>query len=162
MSGEGDRSGIRDDWIHWMKHRWVFHVAHISSLHISVFLLRSNIFIIQEKKECLPHWYQIVKSKVHSHSQLFVTPWMKGAHQAPLSLEFSRQEYWSGLPLPSPRDFPDPGVEPRSPAVQADSVPHSETPGKGSDWPSRSYVYYWTCDELLWWAQSKLRACPWG
>ena len=39
------------------------------------------------------------------------------ACQAPLSMGFSRQEYWSGLPLPSPGDFPDPGVEPRSPAL---------------------------------------------
>ena len=51
------------------------------------------------------------------------------AHQAPLSMEFSRQEYWSGLPFPSPRDLPDPGVEPsllhcrQSPALQVDSLP---------------------------------------
>ena len=42
--------------------------------------------------------------------------------QAPLSIEFSRQEYWSGLPFPSPGDLPDPGIEPRSPALQADSL----------------------------------------
>ena len=47
---------------------------------------------------------------------------------APLSMEFSRQEYWSGLPFPSPGDLPDPGIEPRSPALQADSLP-SESPG---------------------------------
>ena len=51
------------------------------------------------------------------------------ARQAPLSMGFSRQEYWSGLPLPSPRDLPDPGVEPRSPALQADSLP-TELQGK--------------------------------
>ena len=45
------------------------------------------------------------------------------ACQAPLSMGFSRQEYWSGLPLPSPGDLPDPGVEPKSPALQADSLP---------------------------------------
>ena len=49
------------------------------------------------------------------------TPWTV-AHQAPLSLGFSRQEYWSGLPFPSPWDLPDPGIEPRSPALQADDV----------------------------------------
>ena len=43
------------------------------------------------------------------------------AHQAPLPTEFSRQEYWSGLPFPSPGDLPNPGTEPRSPALQADS-----------------------------------------
>ena len=57
-----------------------------------------------------------VKVKSLSHVQLFVTPWTV-AHQAPLSMGFSRQEYWSGLPFPSPRDLPDPGIEPRSPAL---------------------------------------------
>ena len=45
-----------------------------------------------------------------------------GAHQAPLSMGFPRQEYWSGLPFPSPEDLPDPGVELTSPALQADSL----------------------------------------
>ena len=44
------------------------------------------------------------------------------AHQAPLSIGFSRQEYWSGLPFPSPGDLPDPGTEPGSPALQANSL----------------------------------------
>ena len=56
------------------------------------------------------------------------TPWTV-AHQAPLSIAFSRQEYWRGLPFPSPGDLPDPGIEPRSPALQADSLP-TELPGK--------------------------------
>ena len=60
--------------------------------------------------------------------QLFVTPWTI-ACQAPLSMEFYRKEYWSGLPIPSPKDFPNPGIEPRSPALQADSLP-SEPPEK--------------------------------
>ena len=60
--------------------------------------------------------------------QLFVTPWTV-AHQAPLSMEFSRKEYWSGWPFPSPGDRPNPGIRPRSPALQADSWP-SEPPGK--------------------------------
>jgi len=51
------------------------------------------------------------------------------AHQAPLSMGFSREEYWSGLPFPSPGDFPDPGIEPGSLALQADSLP-TELPGK--------------------------------
>ena len=50
-----------------------------------------------------------------------VTPWTV-ACQAPLSMGFSRQEYWSGLPFPSPGDLPDPGVKPGSPALQADSL----------------------------------------
>ena len=60
--------------------------------------------------------------------RLFVTPWTI-ARQAPLSMEFSRREYWSGLPFPSPGDLLDPGMEFRSPALQADSLP-SEPPGK--------------------------------
>ena len=51
-----------------------------------------------------------------------MTPWTV-AHQAPLSIWFSRQEHWSGLPFPSPGDLPDPGIEPRSPTWQADSLP---------------------------------------
>ena len=46
-----------------------------------------------------------------------------------MAMEFSRQEYWSGLPFPSPGDIPDLGIEPGSPALQADSLP-SEPPGK--------------------------------
>ena len=51
-----------------------------------------------------------------------VTPWTI-AHQAPLSMEFSREEYWNGLPFSSPGDPPDPGMEPGSPTLQADSLP---------------------------------------
>ena len=58
------------------------------------------------------------------------------AHQAPPSMGFSRQEYWSGLPFPSPGDLPDPGIKPRSPALQADTLT-SEPLGKPSPspWP---------------------------
>ena len=58
----------------------------------------------------------------------FVTPWTV-ACQAALSMEFSGQEYWTGLPFPSPGDLSDPRIEPRSPALQADSL-LSEPPGK--------------------------------
>ena len=51
-----------------------------------------------------------------------MTPWT-GACQAPPSMEFSRQEYWGGLPFSSPGDLPDPGIKPRSPALQADALP---------------------------------------
>ena len=63
-----------------------------------------------------------------SHVHSFVTTWTV-AHQAPLSIEFSRQEYWSGLPFPSPGDLCNPGIEPGSPALQADCL-LSETPDK--------------------------------
>ena len=58
---------------------------------------------------------------------LFVTPWTV-ACQTPLSMEFFRQEYWSGEPFPSPGDLPDPGTEPGSPALQADSCPRLRAP----------------------------------
>ena len=63
-----------------------------------------------------------------SRVQLFATPWTVTC-QAPPSMEFFRQEYCHGLPFPSPEDLPNPGVEPRSPALQADSLP-SEPQGK--------------------------------
>ena len=66
--------------------------------------------------------------KLLSHVQLFATPWTI-AYQAPLSMEFSRQEYWNGLPFPSPGDLPEPGIEPGSPALQTDTV-SPETPAK--------------------------------
>ena len=68
-----------------------------------------------------------VKVKLLSHVRLFVTPWTV-AYQASPSMGFSRQEYWSGLPFPSPVDLPDPGIKPWSPALQADALP-SEPPG---------------------------------
>ena len=66
-----------------------------------------------------------------SHVQFFATPWT-AAHQAPLSMEFSRQDYWSGLPLPTPGALPDPGIEPDSPAslVMAGRFFTPEPPGK--------------------------------
>ena len=63
-----------------------------------------------------------------SRVRLFVTPWTI-SYQAPLSMEFSKQEYWSGLPFPSPGDLLDVRIEPGSPALQADALP-SEPPGK--------------------------------
>ena len=63
-----------------------------------------------------------------SRVRLFATPWT-GAHQVPPSMGFSRQECWNGSPFPSPEDLPEPGFEPRSPALQADALP-SEPPGK--------------------------------
>ena len=62
------------------------------------------------------------KVKSLSRVRLFVTPWTV-ACQAPLSMGFSRQEYWSGLPFPSPGDLSNPGIEPRSPTLQEDSLP---------------------------------------
>ena len=71
-----------------------------------------------------------VKVKSLSCVRLFATPWTV-AYQDPRSMGFSRQEYWSGLPFPSPGDLPDPGIEPGSSALQADASP-SEPPGKSA------------------------------
>ena len=57
-----------------------------------------------------------VNMELLSHVQLFVTPWTV-AYQAPLSMGFSRQEYWSGVPFPSPGELPDAGIEPGSPVL---------------------------------------------
>ena len=79
---------------------------------------------------------------IHSVVPNFVTPWTVPC-QAPLSMGFSRQEYWSGLPFPSSSDLPDPGIKPGSPELQTDSLP-SEPPEKPlkdmSDQISRSVV----------------------
>ena len=79
---------------------------------LAVLLLLIASFYIREK----------VKVKSLSPVQLFTTPWTV-AHQAPPSMEFSRLEYWSGSPFSSPGDLPDPGIELRSPALQADALP---------------------------------------
>ena len=66
--------------------------------------------------------------KLLNRVRLFATPWTV-AYQAPPSMGFPRQEYWSWLPSPSPQDLPNPGIEPRSPALEADALT-SEPPGK--------------------------------
>jgi len=71
------------------------------------------------KKKTIP---QKQTNKSLSRAQLFATPWTV-AHQAPPSMEFYRQEYWSGLPFPSPGDLPDSGIEPGSSALQVDALP---------------------------------------
>ena len=62
-----------------------------------------------------------MKVKSLSRVRLFATPWTV-AYQAPRNMGFSRQEYWSGLPFPPPGDLPNPGIEPRSPALQTDAL----------------------------------------
>ena len=74
-----------------------------------------------------------------SHVQLFATLWTV-ACQASLSMGFSRQEYWSGLPFPSPGDLPNPGIEPGSPTLQADAL-SSEPPGKHIYIHTYIYIY---------------------
>ena len=69
-----------------------------------------------------------MKVKSLSRVRLFATPWTV-AYQAPPSMGFSRQEYWSGLSFPSPGDLPNPGIKPGSPALEAEALT-SESPGK--------------------------------
>ena len=86
--------------------------------------------------------------KLLSHVRPFAIPWTI-AYQAPLSsMEFSKQEYWSGLPFPSPGDLPDPGIEPASPTLQADALP-PEPPGKHNDRSGGGALKDFYCDLLL-------------
>ena len=74
-------------------------------------------------------WKWKVKMKSLSRVRLFATPWT-GVCQASLSMEFSRQEYWNGLPCPSPADFLDPGIKLGSPVLQAESLPTAAAAAK--------------------------------
>ena len=96
--------------------------------------------ILKSRDITLPTKVCLVKVKVKSlsHVQLFATPWTI-AYQAPPSMGFSRQEYWSGLPFPSPGDVPNPRIELGSPAFQADALT-SEPTGQQSYGFSSSHV----------------------
>ena len=91
-----------------------------------------------------------VKMKVKSLSRvrLFGTLWTV-AHQAPLSMGFSRQEYWSGLPLPFPGDLHDPGIELRSPALQVDALT-SEPPGMPRKRKTNTKWYHLYLESKIW------------
>ena len=92
------------------------------------FSIKKNVFdcglCVLLQSRYFPTWseWEVIASLLCPTLQLFVTPWTV-AQQAPLSIGFSRQEYWSGLPFLSPGDRPDSGIKPRSPALQADSLP---------------------------------------
>ena len=99
----------------------------------AISLLQECFFVAESLTTCSIFHYQqseVKGSEVKSLSrvQLFATPWTV-AYQASPSMGFSRQEHWSGLPFPSPGDLPDPGIEPVSPALEADALT-SEPPGK--------------------------------
>ena len=97
-------------------------------VYFILILGRYNSFLIfchlerQKQSDIYMYWIVSEKSEVAQSCPLFVTPWTV-AYQAPPSMRFSRQECWSGLPFPSPGDLPDPGIEPGSPALQADALP---------------------------------------
>ena len=96
-----------------------------------------------------------------SHVRLFATLWTI-AHQAPPSMEFPRQEYWSGLPFPSLGDLPDPGIKPRSPALKADTLP-SEPPGKphGCESWTIKKTEHQRIDAFELWCWRRLLRIPW-
>jgi len=94
------------------------------------------------------------KVKWLRRARLFVTPWTV-AYQALPSMGFSRQDYWSGLPFPSPGDLLNPGIEPGSPALQADALPY-EPPGKPEVKVAQSCLTL--CDSMDYTVQGILQA----
>ena len=90
-------------------------------------VLGSPVLSLLQELAYLLGLFTRVKVKSLSLVQLFATPWTV-AYQAPPSMGFSRQEYWSGVPLPSPGELPNPGIEPKSPSLQAEAL-LSEPPG---------------------------------
>ena len=141
----------------WLNDKWYRKIYKGSKRHVDKSRMTMNWQGLQTMTSycVLMNWNKLARSfGLHFDSQLllyfFKEKWMQNyevtlcvciscsvvseslwtvAHQAPLSVEFSRQEYWSGLPSPSPRDLPDPGIKPGSPALQAESLP-SEPPEK--------------------------------
>ena len=111
---------------------WKMFIAWLQLFGREFFKISCFIF-----KNCFElYWYQTVRAIADTHCiiiiffllsyfghvGLYMIPWTV-ALQAPLSVEFSRWEYWSGLPFPSPEDLPNSAIEPESPALQADSLP---------------------------------------
>ena len=93
-----------------------------------VLIFKMNINVLLANELSLLMWTEVLNidggggGLVAKSCPTLATPWIV-THQAPLPMKFSRQEYWSELPFSSPGDLPDPGNEPRSPALQADSLP---------------------------------------
>ena len=118
---------------------------------VGCYALLQGIFPTQGSNPSLPHCRRILYYLSHQGSlqrcvvvvvvgglvaksgPTLATPWTV-ACQAPLFMGFSRQEYWNGLPFPSPGDLPDPGIEPGSPALQADSLPTELPAPKHHSW----------------------------
>ena len=120
---------------------WGISLTQESNLHLLHLLQRQAVSLHQSQlgsTNWIMYLYKTCTSKTflfvcvcvnHSVVSSSVTPCDPVALQAPPCMEFSRQEYWSGLPCPSPGDLPNPGIEPRSPDLQANSLP-SKLPGK--------------------------------
>ena len=98
------------------------------------------------------------KWKLLSHVWLFATPWTV-ACQVPLSMDFSRPEYWNGQPFPSPGDLPNTGIEPRSPASQSDFLPVEPSENSWTVFPREGRQAKWLTITMLCYAKSLL-SCP--
>ena len=83
-------------------------------------MLVCHLYTFGEVLRSLTHIFTVQFSSATQSCLTLAAPWTV-AHQASLSMGFSKQEYWSGLPFTSPGDLPNPGIEPRSPTLQADS-----------------------------------------
>ena len=127
---------------------WPF-ISKVMSLLFNM-VYRFVIIFLPKSKNLLISWPQSLsavilepqKNKIcHCQVQLFVNPWTV-ACQAPLSMGFFRQEYWSGLPFPSPGDLPDPGMEPGSTALQSDS-----TLSEPQVNPDQPYIHMYICTD---------------
>jgi len=108
-------------------YRWV-HLDHSSVNPLAQLYLTDHFQATQFKTATSNSGSRKVKVKLLSRVRLFATPWTV-AHQAPPSMGFSKQENWSGVPFPSPGDPPNPGFEPGSPALQADTLPFKASQG---------------------------------
>ena len=141
------------------------HSSHLRRLErVSVFLLHTfagdlvyvswlhkvpRILDLEDEKDWITLFFNVVNCV-----WLFVTPWSV-AHQAPLYMGFSRQEYWSGLPFPSPGDLPNPGIEPSLLCLQhwqMDSLPRAP-PGKPYFVTLLPFIDAW----FIWWAVNKAK-----
>ena len=120
---------FRENYIPLIWHQWkdTFFIRSISYFQPDISQGNFGFCFLDCAQTCVVHvmWCD---AQSLSHVRLFATP-RTVAYQAPPSMGFSRQEYWGGLPFPSPGDLPNPGIEPGSPAFQADALT-SEPPGK--------------------------------
>ena len=115
-----DRTGLMENCSKWKEqHIWKTWKIMVSQINLKMCFARNSESADLHPK-LTPYFVQKWKWKTLNHVRLFVTPWTV-VRQAPLSMGFPRQEYWSGYPFPSPRDLPDSEIEPWSPALQADS-----------------------------------------